>query len=219
VGPRGTHRLKEELTQETSNQAFTVPTRVNHVGKGGILYEVGERIPGADMVVTEYLGGHYLYNELRFKQGAQEAWAVLDLDSGVVIYQSDRDPSIFSTLETYEGGAAWLWEQVHDGELPIEAQAAVVGAIGRMDANTMIEPNKLGKGSIMLYLKQDSVEYKQNWRDQILASNAGDFTSMVERLGSWGHPAVCIVTSPEIFDTIDLLDFDIAKCDYSGFHC
>lgn len=217
--PKGTHRLKEELTQETSNQAFTVPTRVNHVGKGGILYEVGERIPGADMVVTEYLGGHYLFNELRFKQGAQEAWAVLDLDSGVVIYQSDRDPSIFSTLETYEGGAEWLWEQVHDGELPIEAQAAVVGAIGRMDANTMIEPNKLGKGSIMLYLKQDSVEYKQNWRDQILASNAGDFTSMVERLGSWGHPAVCIVTSPEIFDTIDLRDFDIAKCDYSGFQC
>jgi hypothetical protein len=217
--PKGTHRLKEELSEETSNQAFTVPTRVNHVAKGGILYDVGERIPGADMVVTQYLGGHYLFNELRFNQGAKEAWADLDLDSGVMIYQSDRDPSIFSTLDTYEGGATWLWEQVHEGELPVEAQGAVVGAIGRMDAHAMIEPNKLGKQSVLGYLKQDTIEYKQRWRDQILASNVDDFMSMVERLGSWGHPAVCIVTSPEVFDTIDLLDYNIAKCDYSGYEC
>jgi len=217
--PKGTHRFQEELSQETSNQAFTVPTRVNHVAKGGILYEVGERIPGADMVVTQYLGGYYLFNELTFKQGAQEAWALLDLDSGVCIYQSDRDPSIFGTLETYDNGAIWLWEQVHEGELPVEAEASVVGAIGHMDANTMIEPNKLGKQSIMAYLKQDTYENKQRWRDQILASNADDFMSMVERLGSWGHPSICVVTSPEIYDTIDLLDFDISKCDYSGYQC
>lgn len=217
--PKGTHRLQEELSGENSNQAFTVPTRVNHVAKGGILYEVGERLPGADMVVMQYLSGNYLFNELTFNQGAQEAWALLDLDSGVVIYQSDRDPSIFQTLETYDGGAMWLWDQVHEGELPVEAQAAVVGAIGRMDANNMIEPNKLGKQSIMGYFKQDTVENKQRWRDQILASNADDFMSMVERLGSWGHPSVCIVTSPEIYDTIDLLDFDISKCDYSGYQC
>ena len=71
----------------------------------------------------------------------------------------------------------------------------------------------------MGYLKQDTVENKQSWRDQILASNSKDFMSMVERLGSWGHPSVCIVTSPEIYDTIDLLDFDISKCDYSGYQC
>jgi len=217
--PKGTHRFQEELSQEISNQAFTVPTRVNHVAKGGILYEVGERIPGADMVVTQYLGGYYLFNELTFKQGAQEAWALLDLDSGVCIYQSDRDPSIFATLETYDGGAIWLWEQVHEGELPVEAEAAVVGAIGSMDANTMIEPNKLGKQSIITYLKQDTYENKQRWRNQIIASNANDFMSMVERLGSWGHPSVCVVTSPEIYDSIDLLDFDITKCDYSGYQC
>jgi len=217
--PKGTHRFKEEISQETANQAFTVPTRVNHVAKGGILYEVGERIPGGDMVVTQYLGGYYLFNELTFKQGAQEAWSLLDLDSGVCIYQSDRDPSIFATLETYDKGAMWLWNQVHEGELPIEAEAAVVGAIGSMDEKSILEPNKLGKQSIMLHLKQDTYENKQNWRNQIMASNADDFMSMVERLGAWGHPSVCIVTSPEMYDTIDLLDFNIAKCDYSGYQC
>lgn len=217
--PKASHRFQEEIQEEPKNQAFTVPTRVNYVAKGGILYEIGERIPGADMVVTQYLGGYYLFNELTFKQGAQEVWAVLDLDSGVCIYQSDRDPSIFATLETYDSGAIWLWDQVHGGELPVEAEAAVVGAIGNMDANTQLEPNKLGMQSIMMHLKQDSFENKQNWRNQILSSNAKDFIAMVERLGSWGHPSVCLVTSPEIYDTIDLMAFDISRCDYSSYQC
>lgn len=217
--PKGMHRVKEEFSVETANQAFTVPTRVNHVAKGGVLYEVGERIPGADMVVTQYLGGYYLYNELRFGQGAQEAWAILDLDSGVCIYQSDRDPNIFSTLEVYERGATWLWEQTHNGELPLEAQGAVIGAIGRMDASIMMEPNLLGKASLISYLKQDHSEYKQRWRDQIIASTADDFMKMVERLGSWGHPSVCLVTSQEIFDTIDQLDFKISRCNTFGYQC
>jgi hypothetical protein len=217
--PKGMHRVEEEFLAEISNQAFTVPTRVNHVAKGGVLYDVGERISGADMVVAQYLGGFYLYNELRFGQGAQEAWAFLDLDSGVCIYQSDRDPSIFKTLETYEHGATWLWEQIQHGELPLEAKSAVVGAIGRMDAHTMTEPSKLGRGLMISHLKGDSLENKQRWREQILAADTKDFMAMVERLGSWGHPSVCIVTSPEVFDTIDQSDFKISKCDYSGFRC
>merc|ERR1712087_526887 len=84
---KGLHRVEEEFAAEFKNQAFTVPTRVNHVAKGGVLYDVGERIPGADMVVLQYLSGHYLYNELRFHQGAEDSWALLDLDSGVVVYQ------------------------------------------------------------------------------------------------------------------------------------
>jgi len=217
--PKGMLRVEEEFLAETKNQAFTVPTRVNHVAKGGVLYDVGERIPGADMVVTQYLGGHYLYNELRYNQGAQEAWALLDVDSGVCIYQSDRDPSIFSTLEIYEAGGMWLWDQVEVGELPVEAKGAIVGAIGQLDANIMTEPNRVGYDSLVSHMKQDSILYKQRWRDQILASSADDFKAMVERLISWGHPTVSIVTSNEIFDTIDQEDFPISRCDYSGYQC
>lgn len=216
---KGLHRVEEEFAAEFKNQAFTVPTRVNHVAKGGVLYDVGERIPGADMVVLQYLSGHYLYNELRFHQGAEDSWALLDLDSGVVVYQSDRDPSIFETLTTYEGGATWLWDQVHNGELPYEAEGSIIGAIGRLDANIMTEPNKLGFDSLVDHLKQDKALYKQLWRDQILGSTAKDFMNMVERLGSWGHPAVAIVTSEEIFGTIDQEDFPITRCDYSGYTC
>ena len=218
--PKGYHRVEEEFGAEFKNQAFTVPTRVNHVAKAGELYDVGERIPGADMVVLQYLGGHYLYDEIRRHQGAEDSWALLDRDSGVVIYQSDRDPSIFSTLDTFEAGATWLWEQFNNGgELPYEAEGSIIGAIGRLDANIMTEPNKLGYDSLVSYLKQDKAEYRQLWRDQILGSTAKDFMDMVERLGAWGHPSISIVTSPEIFATIDQEDFPITECDASGFQC
>jgi len=217
--PKGMHRVEEEFAAETRNQAFTVPTRVNHVAKGGVLYDVGERLPGADVVVTQYLGGHYLYDELRFNQGAQEAWAVLDVDSGACIYQSDRDPNIFSTLKIYEEGSKWLWDQVHEGELPIEAQGAIVGAIGQMDAKVMTDPEKIGYDSLVSHMKKDSAHSKQLWREQILASSASDFMAMVDRLGSWAHPSVSIVTSNEVFDTIDQEDFPISRCDYSGYQC
>ncbi len=101
----------------------------------------------------------------------------------------------------------------------MEAQGAVIGAIGRMDASIMMEPNLLGKASLISHLKQDHSEYKQRWRDQIIASTADDFTKMVERLGSWGHPSVCLVTSQEIFDTIDQLDFKISRCNTFGYQC
>jgi Zn-dependent M16 (insulinase) family peptidase len=214
---KGMHRMASEISREHANQAFMVPTRVNHVGKGGLLYEPGERIKGSDEVVTQFLSGYYLYNQLRFNLGAQHAWAVLDSDSGLVIYQSDRDPNILQSLEIYEGGADWIWQQLHSGELTVEAKAAIVGAIGRLDGTAM-QPNRVGIESIKMYLKQDSAESRQRWRNEIIGSKASDFIDMADRLGSWGDPSICVVTSSEIYATIEE-DFPLTVCDYYGYTC
>ncbi len=215
--PKGMHRMESEISRQHANQAFLVPTRVNHVGKGGLLYEVGERIKGSDEVVSQFLSGYYLYNQLRFNLGAQHAWAVLDTDSGLVIYQSDRDPNILESLQVYEGGATWIWDQLHSGVLTVEAKAAVVGTIGRLDGTAM-QPDRIGVESIKMFLKQDSAENRQRWRDEILGSTADDFIAMADRLGSWGDPSICVVTSAEIYDTIKE-DFPLTICDYYGYTC
>ena len=216
--PQATHQMETEISHESANQAIIVPTRVNHVGKGGLLFDIGERVVGADRVVTSYLGGSYLYDELRFNLGALHAWAVLDPDSGVLIYQSDSDPNILQTLSVYENGATWLWQQVRDGEMPVEAKAAIVGAIGRLDAKAM-QPNLIGINSILNYLKQDTDEMRQRWRDQIISANTDDIMAMVERLGAWGDPAVVAVTSSEFYSTIDPLDLNMTRCEFSGYQC
>jgi Zn-dependent M16 (insulinase) family peptidase len=216
--PQATHQMETELSHESTNQAIIVPTRVNHVGKGGLLFDIGERVVGADSVVTSYLGGSYLYDQLRFNLGALHAWAVLDSDSGVMIYQSSGDPNILETLSVYENGATWLWQQVRDGEMPVEAKAAIVGAIGRLDSKAM-QPNLIGFNSILNYLKKDTDEMRQRWRDQILSANPDDIMAMVERLGAWGAPSVVAVTSSDFYNTIDPLDLNMTRCEFSGYQC
>jgi hypothetical protein len=215
---QGTHRMQQELSHESANQAIIVPTRVNHVGKGGLLFDIGERIVGSDSVVTSYLGGSYLYDQLRFGMGARQAWAVLDPDSGVLIYQSNGSPDILQTLSVYENGVTWLWQQVRDGEMPVEAKAAIVGAIGRLDGKAM-QPNLIGTNSILDYLRQNTPELRQRWRDQILSANTDDIMSMVERLGAWGAPSVVVVTSSDIYDAVDPLDLNMTRCMFSGYEC
>lgn len=214
---KGMHRMGSEVSRENANQALMVPTRVNHVGKGGLLYEVGERIKGSDEVATQYLSGYYLYDRLRFDLGAQEGWAVLDTDSGLVIYQSDRDPNILETVKVFEGGSTWIWDQVHNGEMPVEGAAAVVGTIGRVDGTAM-KPDRIGIESIMNFLKQNSAEDRQRWRDEIIGSTSDDFMAMAERLATWGDPSICVVTSVELYDEIKE-DLPLTICDYYGFAC
>ena len=143
---------------------------------------------------------------------------MLDTDSGVLIYQSDRDPNILETLNVYNGGGEWVWDQVNGGQLPVEARASIVGAIGSMDGKVMV-PNRVGRDSIMNYLKQNSADSRQLWRDEILSASADDFMAMVDRLGAWGQPSVCIVTNQKMYDKLDPDDFNMTLCDYSALQC
>ncbi|KAG7368022.1 peptidase M16C family-associated protein [Nitzschia inconspicua] len=216
--PKGLHRMESEVDREQKNQAIIVPTRVNHVGKGGMLYDIGEPISGADTVVTSYLSGYYLYDQLRIRLGASHAGATLDVDSGVLIYQSDRDPNIEHTLTVYKGGADWLWKQMKEDDLPQEARTSIIGAIGKLDGSAM-QPNRVGINSITHYLKQNNVEMRQRWREQILEATANDFKEMVERLSSWGQPSIVVVTSSETFEAIDQMDLPMSQCLFSEMEC
>jgi Zn-dependent M16 (insulinase) family peptidase len=171
------------------------------------------------MVVAQYLGGYYLYEKLRFNLGAQEAWSVLDIDSGIMIYQSDRDPNIVETLEVYEAGASWLWGQVNGGDgLPVEAKASIVGAIGEMDG-TQFQPAAAGYVSMMQYLKKDTAKSRQIWRNEVIGATKEDFLSMADRIGSWGEPKVVAVTSQINYDNAMEKGLNMTACDYDGYTC
>merc|ERR1711939_609478 len=53
------------LVQVKPNEAFSVPTQVNYVAKGGSLYKPGETTSGADSVVRRFLSLDYLWNSGR----------------------------------------------------------------------------------------------------------------------------------------------------------
>jgi Zn-dependent M16 (insulinase) family peptidase len=216
---KGLTSMEAEIQGEDPNEAFIVPTFVNHVGKGGILFDVGEALGGEDAVVMQFLGGYYLYDRVRFNLGASQAWAELDADSGVVVYQSDRDPNIVETLKVYEKGASWLWEQLNrKSELPIEAKSAVVGTIGTIDG-TALQPSQAGYISMLQYLKQDKQAYRQKYRDEVLAAKPEDFIAMVERLGAWGKPSIVVVTNTDQYNIAQKKGYNMTTCDYADYSC
>jgi Zn-dependent M16 (insulinase) family peptidase len=212
-------RMEEELKATSANEAFILPTRINHVGRGGVLFDEGERIKGSDAVALHFLSGYYLYDKMRFSLGATQAWAVLDVDSGSVIYQSENDPNIAATLGAYDAGASWLFNQV-DGldTLPAEGRGAVVGTIGVMDG-TDLQPSQVGYMSLLQYLKQDKPEYRQKWRDEIIGATPQDIKEMVERLGSWAHESIVVVTDQNHLDRALNAGFNFTTCSYSGQAC
>jgi Zn-dependent M16 (insulinase) family peptidase len=186
---------------------------------GGILFDDGERIYGSDQVVVQFIGGHYLYNQLRFTIGAQEAWAVLDLDSGVLVFQSDRDPNIVDTLAVFEGGASFVYQRMsQETQLPIEAVAAIVGVIGTLDG-TAWQPREASYASLRQMLQQETPEMRQKWREEVLATNQANFVAMMERLGAWGKTSICAVTSEPLYAIAHKKGLNLTTCDYTGYQC
>lgn len=213
------HVMEEEKKAAAMDEAFIVPTRLNHVGRGGILYDVGERIRGSDAVALHLLSGYYLYDRVRFSLGASQAWAVLDFDSGSVVYQSEDDPNIKPTLDVYEGGSSWLFSLVSGKDsLPAEARGAVVGTIGTMDG-TAAQPSEVGYQSLMQYLRQDKQEYRQKWRDEILGTTPENILDMVRRLGAWGDESIVVVTDEKHLDQAHNNGLNFTVCDYKGQGC
>ena len=216
---KGTTSMKSSMRTEDVDEAFVIPTRTSHVGKGGQIYEEGERIYGSDLVTLKYLGGFFLFYQLKYTQGALAAEANLDLDSGVLIYQSDRDPSITDTLDVYESAAEFIVNGVATyNKLPVDAAASVVGTIGWLDGPAL-QPNNVGYVSLVQYLKQETPEVRQVWRDEILNTKIQNFLDMAERLGAWGKNSISVVTSEDELEKARLGGLNATVCNFQGYEC
>lgn len=91
-----------------SNEGFVVPTQVNYVGKGGRVYQPGERASGATSVVARSLRTGYLWDNVRVIGGAYGGFCRFSPLTGTFSYLSYRDPNLLGTIENYDGAAEFL---------------------------------------------------------------------------------------------------------------
>ncbi|KAL3928196.1 MAG: hypothetical protein SGBAC_012754 [Bacillariaceae sp.] len=217
----GNLAMDQEMLVEDPFTAFLTPTLVNDVGRGGFLYQPGEHISGAHMAAIQYLGGFFLNEKIRFNLGASQAWAQLDLDSGVVIYQSEETPSIYKTLEIFRDATGWVQRQMegHDN-LPLEAQAAIIGTVGKMDGSAL-QPNMVGHVALLQYLKQDSKEGRKTWRDEALSATKEDFMFFANRLAGWGGESLSAITNQKLLDQahLKMQNRTMTSCHVTGYKC
>ncbi|CAJ1907559.1 unnamed protein product [Cylindrotheca closterium] len=191
-------KLMAELAP-IEDEGFIVPTQVSYVGKSGLAYEEGEQASGAAQVVARFLRTGYLWDRVRVMGGAYGGFCTFSPYSGFFSYLSYRDPNLSKTLDVYDEAAdAVIAAAEQLKKDPDALSQAIIGTIGDMDG--AMSPDQKGYTSLTRWLVNESAEYRQKFRDQILDTKPEDFREFGERLKNLKQSSVAVVSSKGEFD-------------------
>jgi len=182
------------------DEGFVVPTQVSYVGKSGMLYEEGERIPGSAAVISRFLRTGYLWDHVRVMGGAYGGFCTFSPFSGFFSFLSYRDPNLDKTLDVYDAAADALMGAADALEADPDALAtAIIGAVGDMDG--ALQPDQKGATAFQRWLINESPEYRQKYRDEVLNTTPEDFREFARRLKEMKKTSVAVVSSKAAFET------------------
>ncbi len=156
-------------------EALITPAQVNYVGKGVNLFEHGYNYHGSAMVIMKYLRTGRLWEQIRVVGGAYGAFCSLERASGALLLASYRDPNIAKTLQAYDEAAKWLAKEAPTQEA---LEAAIVGAIGDLDAHLL--PEAKGHNAFVRALARDNAELRAKLREEVLSANKKHFKEFGE---------------------------------------
>ena len=182
-----------------ADEGFVVPTQVSYVGKSGLLYEEGERIPGSAQVVSRFLRTGYLWDYVRVMGGAYGGFCTFSPFSGFFSFLSYRDPNLDKTLDVYDAAADALMAAADAMENDRDAlETAIIGTIGDLDG--ALSPDQKGYTQFQRWIINESPEHRQKIRDEILATKPSDFRDFAERLKKMKDPSIAVVSSKAAFE-------------------
>jgi Zn-dependent M16 (insulinase) family peptidase len=181
------------------DEGFIVPTQVSYVGKSGLLYEEGERIPGSAAVVARFLRTGYLWDHVRVMGGAYGGFSVFSPFSGLLSFLSYRDPNLDKTIDVYDAAADSLMAAADALEEDPQALAtAIIGTIGDMDG--ALSPDQKGYAAFQRWMVNESAGYRQKYRDEIIDTKPEDFRDFAKRIKNMKNPSVAVVGSKGAFE-------------------
>jgi len=194
---------KKEMSEVAPlmDEGFVVPTQVSYVGKGGRLYERGERVPGSCAVISKYLRTGYLWDHVRVMGGAYGGFCTFNPKGGdgIFTFLSYRDPNLDKTLDVYDATADALLAAAEELENnPDALSTAIIGAVGEMDGS--LSPDQKGSTALNRYLSRETAEQRQEYRDEILNTKASDFRDFALRLKEMKDQSVAVVSSKSAFE-------------------
>lgn len=185
---------------EAGDEGFVVPTQVSYVGKAGAIYDEGEVVPGSATVVARFLRTGYLWDHVRVMGGAYGGFCVFSPFSGLISFLSYRDPNLEKTIDVYDEAADALLEAAEAMESdPDILETAIIGTIGDMDG--AMSPQQKGGTAFQRWLVNESPEYRQKFRDEVLNTKPSDFKDFANRLKQMKNPSVAVVSSKGAFET------------------
>ena len=194
-------KAEMESMAPLKDEGFVVPTQVSYVGKGGILFEDGEKVSGSTAVVSRFLRTGYLWDHVRVMGGAYGGFCTFNPmgGDGVFTFLSYRDPNLAKTIDVYDATADALLEAAEELEKNPNALAtAIIGAVGDLDG--ALSPDQKGSKAFNRWLVRQTPEERQAFRDEILNTKASDFKDFAMRLKNIKKPSVAVVSSKAAFE-------------------
>ncbi|GMH13419.1 hypothetical protein Nepgr_015260 [Nepenthes gracilis] len=177
----------------TKNEAITIPTQVNYVGKAANIYETGYQLKGSAYVISRYISNTWLWDRVRVSGGAYGGFCDFDTHSGVFSFLSYRDPNLLKTLDVYDGTGDFLRGLEMDNDTLTKA---IIGTIGDVDAYQL--PDAKGYSSLLRYLLGVTEEERERRREEILSTSVKDFKEFADAMEHVKEKGVVVaVASPE----------------------
>jgi len=197
-------KAKEEMATiaPLKDEGFVVPTQVSYVGKGGLLFEEGEKVHGSTAVVSRFLRTGYLWDHVRVIGGAYGGFCTFNPmgGDGIFTFLSYRDPNLDKTIDVYDATADALLKAAEELEDDPEALAtAIIGAVGDLDG--ALSPDQKGSKSFNRWLLRQTPEERQQFRDEILNTKASNFKDFAMRLKNMKKSSVAVVSSKAAFES------------------
>merc|ERR1712232_235330 len=181
------------------DEGFIVPTQVSYVGKGGRAFSPGEAVSGSSAVMGKFLRTGYLWDNVRVIGGAYGGFCSFSSDDGIFSFLSYRDPNLAGTIDVYDAAASSLAESADMLAKDPEALAtAIIGTIGDMDS--ALSPDQKGWVSFNRWVKRETPEKRQRFRDEVLNCTAEDFSKFAKRLENLKDASVAVVSSKGAFE-------------------
>ncbi|MDO4806444.1 MAG: insulinase family protein [Coriobacteriales bacterium] len=158
------------------NEAFVIPSNVSFVAQGSAPSAHDKTPIGTWNVAQRILSYDYLWNEVRVKGGAYGT-GFRRTQNGLIQFWSYRDPNIDPTLDRYNTTAEWLkdWQASED-----EMAGYVVSTVATHD--TPQKPRALARRQDMMYFSKKPKGWRDQIRDDELASTADDIAALVPAL-------------------------------------
>ena len=160
-------------------ELLAAPSQVNFVGKAYPMAAAGAAPSGAFLVAKKYLDTTFLWEKVRVQGGAYGGFSMYDLNSGIFVFLSYRDPNLEKTLEIFAKASAYLSTLDIPKE---ELTRAIIGTIGGVDSYLL--PDAKGFTSLVHFMTGYTYEDRQAMRDQILATAPADFKALGESIAA-----------------------------------
>lgn len=159
------------------NEGFAIASQVNYVVRDASVLEPQENVDGSFSVVSSYLSKGLLWEKIRVVGGAYGGFARFGPASGKVVFLSYRDPNLSKTLDIYDSVALYLkTAKITDEDI----LQTIIGCIGDLDRP--MTADQKGYASMVQFLREESLEDRQRYRQEVLNTSIKDFREFAEKL-------------------------------------